>query len=245
MARKPRYYLPDVPCHVIQRGNNREPCFFAEADYTYYLECLADACHRYDCSVHAYVLMTNHVHLLLTPSKRDGVSVVMQSVGRRYVQHINFSYGRTGTLWEGRHKASLIDSAAYLLACCRYIELNPVRAGMVERPGDYRWSSYRANAQGKADPLLEAHWDYLALGGTDSERQKAYRELFRHQIEEKDLQSIRSSANLCVPLGSDRFKREVERRLKQRISYRSRGRPRKDIDSEAKNQLDEQLSLIK
>lgn len=245
MARKPRYYLPDVPCHVIQRGNNRGACFFAETDYSFYLECLADACQKYGCAVHAYVLMTNHVHLLLTPRKRDSISAVMQSVGRRYVQHINFSLGRTGTLWEGRHKASLIESAQHLLSCYRYIELNPVRAAMVDRPGDYRWSSYRMHAHGKTDPAVEDHAEYLALGATAEERQKAYRELFRHQIDDTELQAIRSAANLCVPLGSDRFKQQVERRLKQRISYRPRGRPRKAADAEAGGQRGEQLLLVK
>ncbi len=245
MARKPRYYLADVPCHVIQRGNNREPCFFAEADYRYYLECLTDACRKYGCSVHAYVLMTNHVHLLVTPSRKDGISSVMQSVGRRYVQYINYSQGRSGTLWEGRHKASIIESAAYLLTCSRYIELNPVRAGMVDRPADYRWSSYRAHAQGKADPILEDHAEYLSLGHTVEDRLKAYRELFRHHVEEQDLHSIRSAANLCLPLGNERFRREVERRLKQRISYLPRGRPRKLVDPEAGRGHSEQLSLIK
>jgi putative transposase len=129
MPRKTRMYLPDVPCHVIQRGNNREACFYADQDYQFYLECLSDACHRYRVQVYAYVLMTNHVHLLMTPSRQDSISLVMQSQGRRYVQYVNQRYRRTGTLWEGRHKASLIDGEEYLLTCMRYIEMNPVRAG--------------------------------------------------------------------------------------------------------------------
>ena len=146
MPRKSRMYLPTIPCHVVSRGNNRDACFYADEDYLFYLECLGDACDKYAVALHAYVLMTNHVHLLLTPRDELGISRVMQSVGRRYVQYINYTYRRSGTLWEGRHKASLIDADRYLLACYRYIELNPVRANMVVDPADYRWSSYRVNA---------------------------------------------------------------------------------------------------
>jgi putative transposase len=233
MARKPRYYLAGFPCHVIQRGNNREPCFFADLDYVYYLDCLKDAASKYDCAVHAYVLMTNHVHLLMTPATPDGISRVMQSVGRRYVQYVNFSYKRTGTLWEGRHKASLIQTQTYLLSCYRYIELNPVRAGMVERPGDYPWSSYAAHAAGKPDPVVEDHAEHLALGDTADQRQRAYRELFRQSIPDADLSAIRRSVQLGVPWGNDRFRQAVEEKLCQRISYRPRGRPRKELDEGA------------
>ena len=155
MPRKPRMYLPQVPCHVIQRGNNREATFFAEQDYQYYLECLKDASCRYGVSIHAYVLMTNHVHLLMTPEKVESISLTMQSLGRRYVQYINKEYRRTGTLWESRHKASLVQAEKYLLTCSRYIELNPVRAGMVDHPADYKWSSFRANAYGELDSRIK------------------------------------------------------------------------------------------
>ncbi len=146
MPRQQRYRLPGVPQHVIQRGNNRQVTFFDNMDYRKYLDCLETAGDKYDCAIHAYVLMTNHVHLLMTPSEPDSISKVMQSVGRQYVQYINWSYKRTGTLWEGRYKASPIESERYLLTCYRYIELNPVRAGMVASPADYAWSSYRHNA---------------------------------------------------------------------------------------------------
>ncbi len=148
MPRKVRVYLAGMPCHVIQRGNNRQVCFYADEDYLFYKECLLDACKRYHVVTHAYVLMTNHVHLLMTPEDADGISAVMQSVGRRYVQYINKMYCRSGTLWEGRYKASIVSAEDYLLACYRYIEMNPVVASMVEHPGDYRWSSYRANSAG-------------------------------------------------------------------------------------------------
>jgi len=145
VPRKPRCYVAGVPCHIITRGNNRQACFFSEEDYEFYLECLRDACSRYKVSLHAYVLMTNHVHLLTTPNTADGVSRVMQSMGRRYVQRINFKHKRTGTLWEGRHKASLIEKENYLLVCYQYIELNSVRANIVAHPVEYRWSSYAEN----------------------------------------------------------------------------------------------------
>lgn len=149
MARQPRYVLPGQPQHVIQRGNNRDVIFVAEADYRFYLDKLKDACDRMGCEVHAYVLMTNHVHLLMTPYEENSLGRVMQSLGRRYVQYFNYRYRRTGTLWEGRYRATLIDAESYLLTCYRYIELNPVRAGMVSHPGDYPWSSYRSNALGQ------------------------------------------------------------------------------------------------
>jgi putative transposase len=131
MPRKPRFTLPGIPQHVIQRGNNREPCFFTVEDYRFYPGALQAACHKSCCSVHAYVLMTNHVHLLVTPGAVDSISVMMQSLGRRYVRYINDAYKRSGTLWEGRYKACLVDSGSYLFTCYRYIEMNPVRAGMV------------------------------------------------------------------------------------------------------------------
>ncbi|MDY6994076.1 MAG: transposase [Pseudomonadota bacterium] len=134
MARKPRINLPGIPQHVIQRGHNREPCFYAEEDYSTYLEFLQLTSERTGCQIHAYVLMTNHVHLLVTPTRDYGIPAMMQALGKRYVQYINSSYRRSGTLWEGRYKASLIDSQSYLLTCMRYIELNPVRANMVAAP---------------------------------------------------------------------------------------------------------------
>jgi putative transposase len=160
MARKPRIALAGYAQHVVQRGNNRQATFFAEADYRYYLDCLAEASAKYDCALHAYVLMTNHVHLLVTPNQTDGIARMMQSVGRRYVQYVNYCNKRSGTLWEGRYKASLVQSERYLLVCSRYIELNPVRAGMVTRPEAYRWSSYRANALGEwvFRPNVTAHF---------------------------------------------------------------------------------------
>ncbi len=153
MPRKPRFNLIGVPQHVIQRGNNREPCFFSEDDYRRYLEDLTVTTKKYGCRVHAYVLMTNHVHLLITPMMDSAISQCMQALGRRYVKYINHTYKRTGTLWEGRYKSSLVDSDHYLLSCMRYIELNPIRACLVDHPGEYAWSSYGVNAQGKMERI--------------------------------------------------------------------------------------------
>ena len=157
MPRKPRIQWPGQPQHVIQRGNNREPCFFASADYSYYLRVLGEALRLYDCELHAYVLMTNHAHLLVTPRVNHSISRLMQTTGRKYVQYINRNSRRSGTLWEGRYKASLVDSDAWLLTCMRYIEMNPVRAGMNSHPSTYQWSSYLANARGHDNPLLTPH----------------------------------------------------------------------------------------
>ena len=186
MARLPRFIIPDQPQHIIVRGNNREPIFLADTDYYFYLEILKNACEKHNCDLHAYVLMTNHVHLLITPHTEHGLSKVMQMIGRYYVQHFNYTYQRTGTLWEGRYKATLIDSEQYLLTCYRYIELNPVRAkGLVEAPEDYIWSSYRYNTMGKGSRIVTPHDEYLKLGQSDEERQAAYRELFNETLTDK------------------------------------------------------------
>lgn len=209
-------YVPGIPCHVIQRGNNRDACFFDKADYRFYLECLQDACARKHVAVHAYVLMTNHVHLLMTPDSSEGISTVMQSLGVRYVQYINRVYQRCGTLWEGRYKASLVDAERYLLACHRYIELNPVSAQMVNQPGDYRWSSYHYNANGELDVCITPHPLYLQLGASAEMRQANYRELFISSLGKDDIHTIRRAAQFSMPLGNDRFKAQIERAIKGR-----------------------------
>ncbi len=179
MPRKPRFYIAGMPVHVVQRGNNRQPIFFDESDYRIYLKWLNEAAIKYECAIHAYVLMTNHVHILVTPKETDGISRMMQYVGRYYVPYINHTYQRSGTLWEGRYKSSLIDEVAYLLACSRYIEMNPVRADMVQHPREYAWSSYGYNAEGKPDVLVQSHSLYMTLGDTDTVRRHAYQALFQ------------------------------------------------------------------
>lgn len=227
MARLPRFFSPGQPQHVIVRGNNRQEIFCAEADYLFYLEKLQAACAQYGCDVHAYVLMTNHVHLLVTAHAADGLSRAVQMLGRYYVQYYNYCYQRTGTLWEGRYKATLIDSATYLLTCMRYIELNPVRANMVLHPSEYRWSSYSANAVGSANPLVAPHAEYRALGRTDDERQSAYRQLFRHHLGDSTLEEIRNATNKAWVLGDHRFKQRIQKQLERRVEPSARGGDRK------------------
>jgi len=225
MPRKPRFFLPDVPTHVVQRGNNRDPIFFDESDYHSYLEWLAAGAIKYECRIYAYVLMTNHVHLLVSTNQKDGISRLMQYIGRYYVPYINQTYGRTGTLWEGRFKCNLVQDERYLLSCMRYIELNPLRANMVANAKEYAWSSYLHNAYGRKNALLTKHKIYLALGNDELSQRKAYRELFKNDNEE-DLDSIRAAWQTGTPLGNDRFKEMIEKTLKQKVGYATRGRPR-------------------
>jgi putative transposase len=228
MPRKPRFQLAGMPQHVIQRGNNRQPCFFAPKDYRLYLDWLGQACNKFGCVVHAYVLMTNHVHLLVTPERPGAVGPVMQSLGRRYVRYVNDTHRRTGTLWEGRYKASLVEDETYLLTCYRYIELNPVRARMVEQPGDYRWSSYAHNALGRYDPYLTHHPVYLRLGNHPEERHQTYSGLFPSGLDERLLETIREALNQELVLGSERFKDGIEATLKRRARPGKPGRPRRE-----------------
>lgn len=230
MPRQLRYRLPGVPQHVVQRGNNRQATFFDEGDYRRYLEDLQEATEKYECDVHAYVLMTNHVHLLMTPHKEDSIAKVMQSIGRKYVRYINGTHKRTGTLWEGRYKASIVQNETYLLRCYFYIELNPVRARMVKSPVEYEWSSYGCNAHNKFEELVTAHDQYLALGKTDEERTHAYRELLRQRLDSDMLQEIRESTNQCRVLGTERFRKEIEQVLKIKTTPERRGRKRKETD---------------
>lgn len=226
MARKPRINLPGYPQHVIQRGNNRQACFFTGDDYRRYREDLGEVAKRHGGAIHAYVLMTNHVHLLVTPQTVYGISHLMQDLGRRYVRYINATYRRTGTLWEGRYKASLVDAETYLLTCMRYIELNPLRARLVEHPGTYTFSSYAHNAFGQRDPLVTPHVLYRALGATDAARQHAYRELFRHHLDNDLLHVIRAALNQELALGANRFKDQIETMTSRRMRPGQPGRPR-------------------
>lgn len=175
MPRQPRIDVPGFPQHLVQRGVDRQPCFFSDEDRRRYLTDLREIAATLDCSIHAYVLMTNHVHLLATPREFGDLGRMMQALGRRYVRYVNDRHRRTGTLWQGRFKACVVDSDRYLLACQRYIELNPVRAAMVVDPGDYPWSSYRHHAIGVHDALLRPHAIYEALGSGPAARREAYR----------------------------------------------------------------------
>jgi putative transposase len=230
MPRPARLHLPGISQHITQRGNNRQACFYARDNYRLYLDLLKAACRAHACELHAYVLMTNHVHLLLTPEYPDSVSLVIRDTGRDYVRTINRAYRRTGTLWEGRYKSSLVDKGRYCLACYRYIELNPVRAGMVKHPEDYSWSSYRCNAWGESNTLITPHDCWLQLGKNNHERMHAYRELVNERITLADLNHIRQCINSGQPTGDDRFRREIEGTLAIRLGNGRRGRPRKTSD---------------
>lgn len=230
MARLPRYFVKGQPQHIIQRGNNRELIFAHDDDYRFYLECLQDAIEKNKLSIHSYVLMTNHVHLLASPEVETSISKTLQSVGRRYVQYFNYTYKRTGTLWEGRYKATVIDSDQYLLTCMRYIELNPVRADMVKKPNGYPWSSYGVNAEGKACKLIKLHDVYKKLGMNEEKRQSAYRQLFQITIGKSDLDALRQATNKGWVLGGDQFRTEIERLSGRRSIAKPRGRPKKGKD---------------
>jgi putative transposase len=210
----------------MQRGTNRSKLFGRGADYARFCTDLMTACDRHGCLIHAYVFMTNHVHLLMTPTNAIGISRVMQYVGGRYAQYFNRRYERTGALWEGRYRAIAIDSDRYLFACYRYIERNPVRAGMVEDPEDYAWSSYRANALGGRDALVTMHDEYRALGCDDESRRVAYRVLCRTDIDEPTLGAIRRATRGGWALGSDPFREEVSRLAGRRAHPLPRGRRR-------------------
>ena len=225
MARKPRFDIPGIPQHVIQRGNNRGACFFCSQDCRYYLDALRAASEKAGCAIHAYVLMTNHVHLLVTPGESGGIPVMMQSLGRRYVRYINDVYRRTGTLWEGRYKACLVEHEHYLLSCYRYIELNPVRAGMVGMPGGYRWTSYRHNAQGFSDALVTEHDIYRALGAGPGERCRVYRALFEYHLDFREIAAIRRSINEELVFGSEKFRETIEKMSRRRVRRGKAGRP--------------------
>lgn len=237
MPRRARLNLAGVPWHIIQRGNNRAVCFHAEEDYRCYLDHLAEQARRFGCAIHAYVLMTNHVHLLLTPETTESAGLMMKHLGQRYVQYINRSYRRSGTLWEGRFRSCLVQEEDYLLACHRYIELNPVRAGMVNHPHDYRWTSYHANGDGKADPLLTHHAQYQALGNNEAERRANYRALFRAHMEPALMDEIRGATNGNFVLGSTRFQDEIASMLKRRVVRGVAGRPRTTGDDDGQQSL--------
>jgi putative transposase len=227
MPRRPRIAVAGVPLHVIQRGNNRQACFYNTDDYRRYLKWLGEYARESSCAIHAYVLMGNHVHLLLTPAGADSAAQLMKRLGQRYVQYINRQYQRSGTLWEGRYRSCIAQDDGYVLACYRYIELNPVRAGMVRHPADYPWSSHTANSQGGGMFPLTPHPQYLALAMDDDGRRAAYRGLVRQRMSPHMVDEIRQATNGNFALGNDRFKGEVEAALGRRVQPGRPGRPRK------------------
>ena len=225
MPRRARLAVAGIPWHIIQRGNNRSACFYAEVDYRRYLQDLGEQAEKYGCRIHAYCLMTNHVHLLVTPELAESAGLMMKHLGQRYVQYINRTYRRTGTLWEGRFRSCLAQDETYVLACYRYIELNPVRAGMVTHPAEYAWSSYRCNGQGAQDVLLNPHPQYLALGRSMDERHRRYRDLFQAHLEPGIIDKIRQATNGNYVLGDTRFCDEIAAMLQRRVTPGKSGRP--------------------
>jgi putative transposase len=220
MARK---CPPGLPVHVIQRGNNRQACFAADSDFKAYANWLYEAAATFDVQIHAWVFMTNHVHLLMTPSCWSGISGTMQYLGRHYVRFFNLTHKRSGTLYEGRFRSSIVQERRYLLACLRYIEMNPVRARMVGHPADYPWSSHRAHALGVNAKMWTPHPEYLALGATQSARGTAYRAMIDGSFKSEEIAEIRHAARTGLALGSDRFRREIELLTGQRQHHLKRG----------------------
>ncbi|MBL4670591.1 MAG: transposase [Flavobacteriales bacterium] len=227
MPRRPRDFLPNVPVHLIQRGNDRKVCFLTDRDYTVYLNKLRECSNLHGVAIHSFVLMTNHVHLLCTPERPQSISLMMQGLGRYYVRYINSTYKRTGTLWEGRFKASLLSTERYFLTVSRYIELNPIRAGMVKHPAEYPWSSYRHNASGKRIKLITPHPVYLSLGRSKQERRARYQALFDQLIPSYTLEEIRTATNKAWVLGDGKFKQQIEQQLGYALPPFQRGGDRK------------------
>lgn len=230
MVRLPRPDLARVPQHVVQRCNNRMPCFLDDEDRRRYLQCLHQGLLRYGCELHAYVLMSNHVHLLVTPSAAGAVSRMMQTFARNYAGLFNGRHGRSRTLWEGRYKSCLVDSESYVLTCCRYIELNPVRAWMVGSPSEHPWSSYHANALGKPDPLVTPHAVMLALGHDPADRAAGYRALFAEVLTDEVVAEMRACLQQQRALGTDRFRAQVDAKLKRFAGVRPAHRPKRQAE---------------
>ena len=219
--------VPNIPVHVIQRGNNRHACFYQAKDYAVYLKKLKESAKRFAVKVHCFVLMTNHVHLLLTASDYTGISNVMQSLGSYYVRYINTTYERTGTLWEGRFKSSLADSEEYLLNLYRYIEMNPVRAGMVRHPRDYPWSSYHTNGGDKQISLITPHPLFLSLGDNERQRKKYYNDLLLSPLSDNMVHQISTTTNRSRVLGSTKFIAQISQQLERYVGHMEHGGDRR------------------
>ena len=225
MPRKQRVSVVGIAEHVIQRGNNKQIIFAHDSDMKAYVVWLREYAEEFAVRIHAWVLMTNHVHLLCTPDVEFGTTHMMQALGRKYVQYFNRRYNRSGTLWEGRFRSSLVDNERYLMHLYRYIELNPVRAGMVTDPAHYSWSSYQINGLGKVSPLCSHHPLYLSLGESGIERQRNYRLLFEEQLNSKVVKDIREAANKGLALGSESFIARVEKLTGSQLRKGKPGRP--------------------
>lgn len=210
MPRQGRLVVPNIALHVVQRGHDRKPCFRQDTDYLVYLTALHQLSGSAGCAIHAYCLMTNHVHLLLTPATERSCAKLIRDLGQRYVQYFNRRYARSGTLWESRYRSCLVDSAEYVLACYRYIELNPVRAGMVGAAADYPWSSHLGNTGRIVNRLLTPHSEYAALGSDTPIRQEAYCQIFARDDEPAFLAAVRDATNGGFALVGDSLKARIQ-----------------------------------
>jgi putative transposase len=233
MPRQQRYFVPGVAAHIVQRGHNRAACFRRDNDYLLYLLHLRELSERHGCEVHAYCLMTNHVHLFITPSTAHACMALMRDLGQRYVQHFNRQYGRKGTLWEGRYGSFLAESARYVIALYRYIELNPVDAGMVSDPAAYPWSSYAANIGRRVDALIKPHAEFLALGTDVAGRNASYARLIAEKLDPELVRQIEEAAESGYPLASEAFKTDLAARLGRKTEPGRPGRPEKKTRDES------------
>ena len=226
MARLPRLTVPGYPHHIIQRGNNRQAIFAGKEDYELLLGLIDEHARKQHVAIHSYVLMSNHFHLLATPETENGIPQMMQAVGRRYVRNFNLRQARTGTLWEGRYRSTLIQAERYLLACMAYIDLNPVRAGMVADPADYRWSSYQHYIGRRVDKLITPHPLYWELGNTPFARDEAYAALVRSGIGEQQKQALTDATLRGWALGDPDYVADLQRRTERRVARAQAGRPK-------------------
>jgi putative transposase len=232
MARLPRLTLLGYPHHIIQRGNNRQAIFVSQADYQTLLNLLLENAQKFKVAIHAYVLMTNHFHLLATPETSDGLPQMMQAVGRRYVRWFNDAQGRSGTLWEGRYKSTVIDTDQYLLTCMAYLDLNPVRAGLVGQAADYVWSSYGHYVGQRVDKLITPHPLVWGLGNTPFAREAKYAELVKGGISASQQVKLTDSALRGWALGDEEFVKELQDLTQRRVSKAAAGRPFKTKKTE-------------
>jgi len=229
MPRRARLVIPNCPHHIIQRGHNRQVVFAKDDDYLYYLDNLREWKTELGCKIYAYCLMTNHVHLIIDPGERiENLGLLMKRVAGRQTRYVNKREKRSGSLWEGRYKSSVVSANEYLLACCRYVELNPLRAGMVEDPGQYRWSSCPVKTGIKEQPWLNFDPFYMSLGKTSDERAEKYRRWLRETVPEEEWKLIREATQRGQFVSGKKFTREISKKLGRRIELRGPGRPKKD-----------------
>ena len=230
MARQPRFELAGQSQHIVQRGNNQHLIFNSDRDCRFYLDKLFEKSIQHRLLIHAYVLMPNHTHLLVTPLTNKSISKVFQSLGRCYAQYYNHIHKRTGTLFEGRYRASLVETETYLLDCYRYIELNPVRSDIVKHPSNYLWSSYHQNALGTHDKIITPHKKYLSLANDNLTHEEAYKDLFKYELALEKINEITDATNKSWVLGSKEFKKSIELKLNRRTSPKPRGGDRKSTN---------------